>query len=160
MTLMNSSPVNALPQNTAPHDAPSTIERLWQWADAGWLRRMDAAFAQWVAAGDPRCHASLPLVVAILSALEGRGHSCVALPGLQAQLAALLDWPTDQQAQAALAWLKTQLPVHAAGWQAVLRSPLLEAADTATPQAGDEREAAAPMVLVSQASHEPARLPV
>lgn len=155
---MNPSTVNALPQNNAPHDAPGAIERLWQWADAGWLRRMDAAFAQWVAAGDPHCHASLPLVVAILSALEGRGHSCVALSGVQAQLAALLDWPTDQQAQTALAWLKMQLPAHAAGWQAVLRSPLIEAAGTATPQAGDESVAAAPMVLVSHASQGPARL--
>lgn len=155
---MSPSTVNALPQDSGRSDAPNTIQRLWQWAEAGWLRRMDAAFAQWVAAGDPHCHASLPLVVAILSALEGRGHSCVALPGLQVQLAALLDWPADQQAQAALAWLKTQLPVHAAGWQAVLQSPLVDAASAATAQAGDDSQAAAPMVLVSHASHEPARL--
>lgn len=155
---MNPATVHALPQDVARSGVPHTIERLWQWADAGWLRRMDAAFAQWVAAADPHCDASLPLVVAILSALEGRGHSCVALPGLQAQLAALLDWPTDPQAQAALAWLKLQLPVHADGWQAVLRSPVIETAAAAPPPAGHVDVAAAPMVLVSSAVHGPARL--
>lgn len=152
------APLNTQPLNAAPSDAASAIERLWQWADAGWLRRMDAAFAQWVALSDPHCHASLPLAVAVLSALEGRGHSCLAVAGLQAQLASLLDWPSDPQAQAALAWLSAQLPSKPQAWQAVLRSPLIEQRSEQAAVSGDAPAGQAPMVLVHQADQQPARL--
>lgn len=135
--------------------AQQQVQLLWQWADAAWLRRMDAAFAQWLVAGDPQCHAALPLVAAILSALEGRGHSCLALSGLHDQLGPLLDWPAESNAQHALSLLKAQLPSCPADWQRVLHSAMIAPASA---EQGTADVAAAPLVLVSNAQHQPARL--
>ncbi|PAT37682.1 exodeoxyribonuclease V subunit alpha [Vandammella animalimorsus] len=112
---------------------PASLAQLWQWAEAGWLRRLDAAFAQWVLEQDSACHASLPYVVALLCALEGRGHSCLQLDGLAQAVPGWLDWSAaagdEAQAQAAhqaLQQLRAQLPADAAHWLAVLDSPLIE----------------------------------
>lgn len=129
--------------------AHTDLAQLWQWAQQGWLMRIDAAFAQWVfeqAAsanapphpGSP--HPSLPYIAAVLSALQTRGHSCLPIdrlshehPGherhLRQRLSDMLSWPLDEPAQAALHTLYSHLPASHADWLAALQSPLVEAID-------------------------------
>ncbi|PAT35130.1 exodeoxyribonuclease V subunit alpha [Vandammella animalimorsus] len=145
---------------------PASLAQLWQWAEAGWLRRLDAAFAQWVLEQDSACHASLPYVVALLCALEGRGHSCLQLEGLAQAVPGWLDWSAlgdDAQALAAhqaLQQLCAQLPADATHWLAVLDSPLIErvqadalvqaAAKAGEPTAAAAADTAPPLVLHMQ----------
>ena len=52
---------------------------LARWAEAGWLRRLDVAFARFIASLAPDLDAATLLAVAVLAQLEGRGHSCLDL---------------------------------------------------------------------------------
>lgn len=87
--------------------------------DDGLLRQLGAAFARFIAslAHSP---APAPLVIscALLSELEGRGHSCLKLDELAADPCALLGWTREQ-------WLPLQiaaghLPSTAIEWQLAL----------------------------------------
>lgn len=101
---------------TEPH-----IDALWHeignLTEAGELRRLSSAFARFIAqlgsAPPP-----LVLAAAILSELEGHGHSCVQLADLAAGPAALLGWSEEQWAQLAAA--AAPLPRGVAGWRKLL----------------------------------------
>ena len=99
----------------------SNIEALWgeigRLSEAGELRRLSSAFARFIAGLGG---ASPPLVLgaAVLSELEGRGHSCLQLADLAAGPAALLGWDEEQWAQ--LAASAAPLPRGAAGWRKLL----------------------------------------
>ena len=55
---------------------PSTmLQMMHAWREAGWLRRLDLAFARFIHELDPGAPASLLLASALLAQLEGRGHS-------------------------------------------------------------------------------------
>lgn len=101
---------------TEPH-----IDALWHeignLTEAGELRRLSSAFARFIAqlgAAPP----PLVLAAAILSELEGHGHSCVQLADLAAGPAALLGWSEEQWAQLAAA--AAPLPRGVAGWRKLL----------------------------------------
>ena len=101
---------------TEPH-----IDALWHeignLTEAGELRRLSSAFARFIAqlgAAPP----PLVLAAAILSELEGHGHSCVQLSDLAASPAALLGWSEEQWAQLAAA--AAPLPRGVAGWRKLL----------------------------------------
>ncbi|EKU81829.1 exodeoxyribonuclease V alpha subunit [Massilia sp. UYP32] len=103
---------------TEPH-----IDALWHeignLTEAGELRRLSSAFARFIAelgAAPP----PLVLAAAILSELEGHGHSCVQLSDLAASPAALLGWSEEQWAQLAAA--AAPLPRGVAGWRKLLAS--------------------------------------
>ena len=103
---------------TEPH-----IEALWheigELTEAGELRRLSNAFARFIAqlgAAPP----PLVLAAAILSELEGHGHSCVQLADLAASPAALLGWSEEQWGQLAAA--AAPLPRGVAGWRKLLAS--------------------------------------
>ncbi|WP_273029273.1 exodeoxyribonuclease V subunit alpha [Massilia timonae] len=103
---------------TEPH-----IDSLWHeignLTEAGELRRLSSAFARFIAelgAAPP----PLVLAAAILSELEGHGHSCVQLADLAASPAALLGWSEEQWAQLAAA--AAPLPRGVAGWRKLLAS--------------------------------------
>ncbi len=87
--------------------------------EAGELRRLSSAFARFIAqlgeAPPP-----LALAAAILSELEGHGHSCVQLADLAGSPAALLGWSEEQWAQLAAA--AAPLPRGVAGWKKLLAS--------------------------------------
>jgi len=77
----------------------ANIDTLWhelaRLAEEGELRRLSCAFARFVAtlgAAPP----ALVLAAAILSELEGHGHSCVQLADLAASPAELLGWSEEQ----------------------------------------------------------------
>jgi exodeoxyribonuclease V alpha subunit len=103
---------------TEPH-----IEALWheigELTEAGELRRLSSAFARFIAqlgAAPP----PLVLAAAILSELEGHGHSCVQLADLAASPAGLLGWSEEQWGQLAAA--AAPLPRGVAGWRKLLAS--------------------------------------
>jgi len=99
----------------------SDIDALWHeignLIEAGELRRLSSAFARFIAqlgsAPPP-----LVLAAAILSELEGHGHSCVQLADLAAGPAELLGWSDEQWAQ--LAATAAPLPKGVAGWSKLL----------------------------------------
>lgn len=149
------------------HDA---VAQLCTWAEAGWLRWLDVALAQWCVRSDPDCDRRLPYAVALLAALEGRGHACLPLQQIDLQLQAWLGEAaadpaaastTATRAQALVQW-RRQLPDDAAGWQAVLDSPLVQvydplAASTCEAAADDEQ---APPLVVHWSGQGAARQPV
>ena len=92
------------------------LELLHGWRDAGLLRRLDLAFAEFIHKLDPGAPASLLLACALLAQLEGRGHSGLPLKSLMLEPDALLGWPAESGAdlKAALAdW-----PADASGLRA------------------------------------------
>lgn len=108
-----SPPPSPLVPEPAPLDAPAMLAQLWRWAEAGWLRRLDAALAAFVAERDPAASPLLLLATALLAHLEGRGHTCLPLAALASPPGALLGWPPAGQ-QALAAWWP-QLAVGSAG---------------------------------------------
>ena len=104
--------------NTAIDRKYVLLKELDRIADLGQLRRISAAFARFMVAlgmQDP----ALILACAILSELEGRGHSCLLLADLHTDPGALLGLPPLQwQNLAASAGV---LPNDLAGWHASLQ---------------------------------------
>lgn len=98
----------ATPDLFAGLAAEALLEQLDAWAEAGWLRRLDSAFARFIAKLAPASAPEVLLATALLAHMEGRGHSCLALDELLAAPQALLGWPED--AAAALAGVLHELP--------------------------------------------------
>jgi len=98
----------------------STLELLRQWADAGLLRRLDAALAAFVQEHDPQAGPCVLVATAVVAQMEGRGHSCLPLAELVAAPAAVLGWmPPDSEALQAL-W--GQLPAGLPAWLEALQA--------------------------------------
>ncbi|HEV7815388.1 MAG TPA: exodeoxyribonuclease V subunit alpha [Janthinobacterium sp.] len=86
-------------------------------AEAGQLRRLSGAFARFIGSLGAAAPALL-LACAILSELEGRGHSCLMLDQLVGDPASLMGW-SDEEWRALLA-AAGPLPKTPAGWRALL----------------------------------------
>ena len=97
-----------------------TCQTLDQWAEAGWLRRLDAALPAFLLEHDPDAQPALLVAAAVLSHMEGRGHTCLPLSHVLTPPAALLTGPPE--AQAALHALWADLPTSLPAWQAALRA--------------------------------------
>ena len=97
-----------------------TCQTLNQWAEAGWLRRLDAALPAFLLEHDPEAQPALLVAAAVLSHMEGRGHTCLPLSHVLTPPAALLTGPPE--AQAALHALWADLPTSLPAWQAALRA--------------------------------------
>jgi len=100
-----------------------TEQDLWdeiaRLTDDGQLRRLSGVFGRFIATLGA---APLPLLLAavVLSELEGRGHSCLLLPDLARDPAALMGWTTSEWQD--LAHAATPLPKTVKAWTAVLAS--------------------------------------
>jgi exodeoxyribonuclease V alpha subunit len=97
------------------------IDGLWReigaLTEAGELRRLSGAFARFIAQlGD--APPALILAAAVLSELEGHGHSCLQLDDLAAGPALLLGWSDDTWRQLAQAAARQRRGV--AGWSKLL----------------------------------------
>ena len=98
-----------------------TEQDLWdettRLTEDGQLRRLSSVFARFIATLGA---APLPLLLScvLLSELEGRGHSCLLLPDLASDPAALLGW-TESQWQD-LAHAATPLPKNVKAWRTLL----------------------------------------
>ncbi len=99
---------------------------LYLWAEQGWLRRLDSALAAFALECDPQASPALLMACALLSQMEGRGHSALPLAALVASPQALLCWPEAAQPALQQAW--ADLPRTVAGWvQALQPSPVVQA---------------------------------
>lgn len=123
-------------------DATQTLQCLQAWAQAGWLRRLDAALAAQLLRLQAQASPALLVAAALLAHMEGRGHTCLPLSTLlQAPSAGLawLGWPAVAlQGEQGLSRVWAQLPATLEGWCQALNSPshahLLRHADA--PDAG------------------------
>src|SRR5256885_1515877 len=70
------------PPGAVPPDTNELLALLRRWADAGLLRRLDAALASFVAGQDAQAGPALLVAAALLAQMEGRGHSCLPLAPL------------------------------------------------------------------------------
>ena len=111
------------------------LARLHQWAEQGWLRRLDSAFAAFVLQLDPAASPALLWSSALLAQLEGRGHTCLPLADLLLQPLVLVAWPAEG-AEALQAFLP-ELPNRLDDWlQALQTSPVVRTANSAVPDQG------------------------
>jgi exodeoxyribonuclease V alpha subunit len=100
------------------------LTTLNHWSDQGILRRLDSAMAHFAHQRDPQASPLLLLGCALLTHMEGRGHSCLPLAPLLQHPQSLLAWPAAAQLQLETLWndLPPALPV----WVSALRqSPLV-----------------------------------
>jgi exodeoxyribonuclease V alpha subunit len=106
------------PQAEAMRGA-ATLAQLDALTEAGKLRRLAGAFARFVATLG---HAPAPLLVAsaLLSELEGRGHSCLVLADLAQDPSAQLGWLDGEWAS--LRAVAGPLPKKAADWRNLLQA--------------------------------------
>jgi exodeoxyribonuclease V alpha subunit len=101
------------------------LDTLRAWSDAGLLRQLDSAFAAFIADLDPAADAALLVAAAMLSHMEGRGHSCLPLAALPGADPALFAWPADAQPAVGALW--QTLPASTETWLAALaRSPAVQ----------------------------------
>jgi len=98
--------------------ATAALAALRRLADAGWLRQLDWALAQFVARRDPEAAPEVLVATALLAQLEGHGHSCLPLALLGARPLALPGWPAD--GQEALGTLLQGMPRDTAAWRRAL----------------------------------------
>jgi exodeoxyribonuclease V alpha subunit len=124
------------------------LTQLHRWADHGGLRRLDSALAALMHEVDPHGGPPLWVAAACLSALEGRGHTCLPLAVLAD---AGLDWlglPPALLPEARALW--ASLPATEAAWLAALQaSPAVAVcARTASPEGAVPAASAAPLVCV------------
>jgi len=104
----------------APNQRAAVLSGLRALADAGLLRQLDWALAQFIAERDPEAAPELLVASALLAHFEGQGHSCLPLGGLRERLLHLPGWSTA--GQEALAVLVQSLSPRSADWLAAVRS--------------------------------------
>lgn len=100
---------------SSPQTLAAVLDRLDAWRERGWLRRLDVAFARFIATLPPQfvpeelavtAPVSPPLVLAaaLLARLEGRGHCCLPLQELTASAGALLGFEAEASAELCAWW--------------------------------------------------------
>lgn len=125
------------PPGAEPPDTNEVLALLRRWADAGLLRRLDAALASFVAGQDAQAGPALLVAAALLAQMEGRGHSCLPLAPLAGNPNDVLAWPAEAlPAQQAL-W--QMLPARLSGWVAALgASPVVRVIGDAGQDGGED----------------------
>lgn len=107
-----------------PAGATTPCALLRAWSDAGLLRHLDSAFAEFIAGLDPQASPALLFAAALLAQAEGRGHSCLPLAPLTADPWAAPGWPPE--ARIAVEALQPPLPATLAAWlDELMRSPVV-----------------------------------
>ncbi len=137
-----------------PAAPPDVLALLRSYADAGLLRRLDAALAAFIAAQDGAAAPAVLVAAALLAQMEGRGHSCLPLAPLPDRPNEVLAWPAEAlPAQQAL-W--QWLPARLDGWlQALRASPLVRAVDGGAAAHGPQPDRGQPLVLSGAATDQP-----
>ncbi|MBO7410378.1 MAG: exodeoxyribonuclease V subunit alpha [Ottowia sp.] len=111
---------------TQTDTSPPPLDILAQLSEQGTLRRLDYALAAFLCRREPAAPAALPVAAALVSHVEGEGHTCLPLADLPARL------PPALAAQS--------LPATAAQWLAALRG-------CACVRLEDEADGGQPLVL-------------
>ncbi len=99
-------------------DGETVVAALRDWAEKGWIRRLDAALARFVGDLCPDADAAVVFAAAVLAQMEGRGHTCVDLEELALQPNRLLAW--SGEAARDLARVHRRLPPDPSGWIAAV----------------------------------------
>ncbi len=94
------------------------LQAVDEWSERGWLRRLDAAFARFVADLCPAAEGPALLAVALLANVEGQGHACIVLDEVFTERDRLLGWGDD--ALRALARTMDALPSGSDAWAEAL----------------------------------------
>lgn len=119
-----------IPMNAVLNDTAATLALLDRWADHGWLRGLDAAFAAFLAREVPDAPPPAILAAALASHQLGRGHACLDLADTLADPGFALSLPPDGDDGGDA---RPPLPAEVlagldlAGWQAALTHPELVA---------------------------------
>ena len=111
-------------------EAKDLLLTLTAWAERGWIRRLDAALARFMAELDPAMSASALLATALTAHMEGRGHACLAIDELLVE-PALLGWKPEQLD--AFAATTARLSRDRSAWIAALQSCKTVCADALAP---------------------------
>ncbi|GHD63701.1 exodeoxyribonuclease V subunit alpha [Jeongeupia chitinilytica] len=99
---------------------------LARWAERGWLRELDRAFAAFLADEAPDASSLLLLGAALASHQLGRGHVCLDLQATLADSSFVLSLPPDGEDEAGLMLPSAVLAgIDLAAWQAALQQPVL-----------------------------------
>ena len=118
------------------------LDVLSLWADRGWIRRLDLAFARLIASLVPDTSPRVLLAAALVAHVEGQGHTSLALDEWLADPGPLLGWNDD--ASGALGALIAQYPAGLDAWVEELgRSDVVQRGDDAV-------EGGRPLVLAAQ----------
>lgn len=94
--------------------ASALLAELQRWTAAGWIRRLDSAFASFI---HELCSDAAPealLAVAMTAHMEGRGHACLVVGDLVRAAEELLGWKPE--AAAAMQALLARLPAGSDEW--------------------------------------------
>ncbi|MDO8777990.1 MAG: exodeoxyribonuclease V subunit alpha [Burkholderiaceae bacterium] len=120
--------MTGIPPLVAPQHASATVSDplaiLHDWADKGWLRRLDSALASFMRELDSAATPTLLVSTAVLAQMEGRGHTCLPLRLLVSRPDEILAWPPAAQEDLNALW--TTLPTSLSDWLEALKiSPLV-----------------------------------
>ncbi len=127
-------PPEGIPMNAVLNDTAATLALLDRWADHGWLRGLDAAFAAFLAREVPDAPPPAILAAALASHQLGRGHACLDLADTLADPGFALSLPPDGDGKGDEGGdVRPPLPAEVlagldlASWQAALVHPDLVA---------------------------------
>ena len=115
---MHNNLMNNNPDTQPAAGQAALLAELDRLAEQGQLRRLSAAFARFMASLGMSAPALL-IGCAVLSELEGRGHSCLLLQDLEADMCVLLGLRAEQWQN--LTALAGAVPQDLAGWRASLQ---------------------------------------
>ncbi len=96
----------------------AVLAALTEWAERGWIRRLDLALARFVAVLSPSADGVVLVSTALVAHLEAQGHTCLVLDELLADPGRSLRW--GEAPLAALDQLLADLPKDPADWIDVL----------------------------------------
>ncbi len=134
--------------DVAPPTRSLVLGAVRSWVGRGWLRRLDAALADFVAGRCPSADGPLLLAAALVAQLEGQGHGCLVLQALIDDPAGLLGWPVD--GIDALRFVLARMPSDAVGWSRALAASeavFVDETDTARASRGRDADDGEPFVL-------------
>ena len=112
-----------VPTPAAAAEAPALLDELKAWSEAGWIRRLEAAFARFLAELEPGTPDLVLLSAAMAVHMEGRGHTCLVVAELVEQSDTLLGWLPA--ASGALKAVLGRLPSQPEAWLQALRDSRL-----------------------------------
>lgn len=113
--------------NAPPTDASQMLDLLGRWAERGWLRELDRAFAVFLVERAADAHPLLVLAAALASHQLGRGHVCLDLEATLADSRFALSLPPEGDTAKDAPELPGVLldGMQLAAWQAALNDPRL-----------------------------------
>ncbi len=127
----------------------SEIQRLLRslkvWAEKGWMRRLDSAFAGFMVDLCPDCPALVVLSAALLAHMEGRGHTSLPIDDLLRDADELLGWAPSAWSE--LGPLMAGLPPRAEDWLIALRTSALVWVDDGQAGGPSQADGNQPLVL-------------